>query len=158
MAANIVPLAFGTETDGSIIGPSQINGVVGIKATPGLTSCSGVIGTSETFDTVEPIARTLADTVIGLNAIVGPDERDWLTSSPEVRRELNYSLHLSEKATLKGAKFGLPIKRCWEFVSDDQKAAAIKVFEGMTRAGAEIIHVDYPCAEDRIAPNGKWDW
>lgn len=158
MAANIVPLTFGTETDGSIIGPAQINAVVGIKPTPGLTSRSGVIPSSETLDTVGPIARTVADAVVGLNAIIGEDERDQLTSSPEIQREIDYSHYLSKKEVLKGARFGLPISRCWEFVSEDQKAVALKVFEGMKKAGAEIIHVDYPCAEDRIAPNGKWDW
>jgi amidase len=158
VAANLVPLTFASETDGSITGPAQINAVVGIKPTPGLTSRSGVIPSSETYDTVGPIARTVADAVIGLNAIVDVDERDPLTSLPTVRREPDYSQYLSTKAALKGAKFGLPIKRCWEFVSNDQKAAALKVFEGMKEAGAEIIHVDYPCAEDRIALNGKWDW
>ena len=47
----------------------------------------------------------------------------------------------------------MPIKRCWDFVSDYQKAVAQKVFDGMKEAGAEMFHVDYPSAEDRIAPS-----
>lgn len=158
VSVNIVPLTLGTETDSSIAGPAQINAVVGIKPTPGLTSRAGVLPTSETMDTVGPLARTVADAALGLNIIASPDERDNLTRSPEVHREDDYTQFLSTKEVLKGAKFGLPINGCWSFVSEDQRAAAVKILDGMKHAGAEIIEVDYPSAEDRIAPNGKWDW
>lgn len=157
VAANYVPLAFATETDGSIVAPAQANGLVGIKPTPGLTSRNGVIPACVTMDTVGPIARTVQDAVIGLNVIVGIDERDPLTTTA-VNRDSDYSKYLSSKKILRGARFGLPIKGCWEFVSDDQKAAVQPLFDGMKAAGAEIIPVDYPCAQDRIAENGKWNW
>lgn len=54
VAANLVPLTFGTETDGSIAGPAQINAIIGLTSTLGLTSRDGVIPTSETMDTVGP--------------------------------------------------------------------------------------------------------
>ncbi|KAF2428738.1 amidase signature enzyme [Tothia fuscella] len=146
VAANLVPLTCGTETDGSIIGPAQINAIVGIKPTPGLTSRNGIIPASLSFDTVGLMARTLADAVIGMEAIMGEDGRDPLTKLSSVRRESNYSQYLNGKAGLKGARFALP------------KELVEKIFEGMKQAGAEILEMDYPCAEDRIAPNGKWDW
>ena len=158
VAANMVPLAIGTETDGSIAGPAQINGLVGIKPTPGLTSRRGTIPTSETMDTVGVLGKTVRDAVVGLNALVGADPDDPRTMSKAVLRHGDYASFMANKTVLKGAKFGLPIKRCWEFVSDDQKAVVTELFSHLKALGAEIFEVDYPCAEDRIAPNGKWNW
>lgn len=154
----MTPLALATETDGSIIGPAQINALVGIKPTPGLTSRKGVIPSRETTDTVGPVARSVADAVACLDAISGPDPTDPPSVSAEVRRETSYTGFLADRHALRGARFGLPVKRCWETVPDDQKKAAQRVFDAMQEAGAEIIPVDYPCAEERIAADGKWDW
>ncbi|KAF2657634.1 amidase signature enzyme [Lophiostoma macrostomum CBS 122681] len=158
VSTSIVPLTFATETDGSVAGPAQINAVVGIKPTPGLTSRDGIIPTSETMDTVGPMARSVRDAAIGLDSIVGTDTRDSLTESADVHREADYSKFVSTKEVLKGAKFGLPIKGAWSFVSDDQREVAQVILDGIKQAGAEIFEVDYPSADDRIAPNGKWDW
>ncbi|XP_077231437.1 putative amidase At4g34880 isoform X2 [Tasmannia lanceolata] len=76
VAANLVTVSLGTETDGSIICPSSFNSVVGIKPTLGPTSRSGVIPISPRQDTVGPICRTVSDAVYVLNAIVGFDSRD----------------------------------------------------------------------------------
>ena len=154
----MVPLTFGLETDGSITGPAQIYSVVGIKPTPGLTSRSGIIPSSQTLDTVGPLRRSVRDAVLGLNAIVGLDERDPLTTSASRHQEKDYTRLLSDKKSLRGAKFGLPIKRCWEFVKEDQKREATRIFDGIIEASGEIVNLDYQCAEDRIAANGKWDW
>ena len=158
VSANIVPLSFGTETDTSIIGPASINGIVGIKPTVGLTSRSGVIPISKSMDSVGSFGRTVRDAVHGLSAIVGTDDRDAMTcSSLRVQRQ-DYTKYWTTKASLKGARFGLPNKRCWEFVSKDIKPAACKVLEAIQEAGASIVEVDFPCAEDRIPADGKWDW
>ena len=61
VAANLVAVSLGTETDGSILCPASINGVVGIKPTVGLTSRAGVIPIAHSQDTVGPFARTVAD-------------------------------------------------------------------------------------------------
>ncbi|KAL1641870.1 hypothetical protein SLS61_009934 [Didymella pomorum] len=77
-------LAFGTlgtETDGSIVSPSQLNNIVGIKPTVGLTSRSLVIPISEHQDTVGPMARTVKDAAYILQAIAGPDQYDNYTSA-----------------------------------------------------------------------------
>lgn len=158
ITTNMVPLAFATETDGSIIGQAQINGLVGIKPTPGLTSRKGVIPSSETMDTVGSIGRCMADAVIGLDLIIGADPADARTTFPTVHREGNYSQFLATRKSLKGAKFSMPIKRCWDFVPDDQKKVVNKLLHAMEEAGAQVIPVDYPCANSRIAPNGKWNW
>ncbi|XAR59052.1 hypothetical protein NMG60_11014683 [Bertholletia excelsa] len=76
VAANMVAVSLGTETDGSILCPADYNSVVGIKPTVGLTSRAGVIPLSTRLDTVGPICRTVSDAVIVLDAIVGFDPRD----------------------------------------------------------------------------------
>ncbi|XP_068640498.1 probable amidase At4g34880 [Aristolochia californica] len=76
VAANLVMVSLGTETDGSILCPSSANSLVGIKPTLGLTSRSGVIPISPRQDTVGPICRTVSDAVHVLDAIVGFDSRD----------------------------------------------------------------------------------
>ena len=158
VSTNIVPVAFGTETDTSIIGPAMINGIVGIKPTVGLTSRSGVVPISETQDSIGPFGRTVADAVVGLDAMVGADERDPFTMVPERKQEKNYASFITDREALKGAKFGLPYKRCWELVPGDQKAVASLVFDAIKEAGAEIVEVDFPSYEDRIAEDGQWDW
>ncbi|KAL8719089.1 MAG: hypothetical protein Q9181_008108, partial [Wetmoreana brouardii] len=157
-SANIVPLSFGTETDSSIIGPALINGVVGIKPTPGLTSRSGVVPISYTMDTVGSFGRTVADAVGGLNVIVGQDDRDALTFTSECDKEEDYSRYIKSRKVLQGAKFGLPRKRCWDLVDEDQKTVALKLFNAITDAGATIVDTNFPCAEDRIPSDGEWDW
>ncbi|XP_042514948.1 probable amidase At4g34880 [Macadamia integrifolia] len=79
VAANLVTVSLGTETDQSIIQPCSLNGVVGIKPTVGLTSRSGVVPLSLRQDTVGPIARTVSDAVHVLDVIVGYDPRDEIT-------------------------------------------------------------------------------
>ncbi|XP_043715006.1 probable amidase At4g34880 isoform X1 [Telopea speciosissima] len=76
VSANMVAVSLGTETDGSIICPSDFNGVVGIKPTVGLTSRAGVIIISPRQDTIGPICRTVSDAVYVLDEIVGFDPRD----------------------------------------------------------------------------------
>ncbi|PRQ21926.1 putative mandelamide amidase [Rosa chinensis] len=80
VAANMVSVTLGTETDGSIICPASFNSVVGIKPTVGLTSRAGVIPISPRQDTVGPICRTVADSVHVLDIIVGIDRNDNATS------------------------------------------------------------------------------
>ena len=160
MSANIVPLAYGTETDTSIIGPAGISGVVGIKPTVGLTSRHGVIPTSNNLDTVGCFARTVADAAKGLSAIIGRDDNDDEMGhhAHAHAQDEDYAKYLASRGTLKGAKFGLPWTRFWDSVSPDQKALASKIFEAIEEAGAQVIRTDFPCAEERIGSDGAWNW
>jgi amidase len=158
ISANIVPLSFGTETDSSIVGPASINGIVGIKPTVGLTSRSGVIPISENLDTVGSFGRTVADAVHGLNMIVGADSRDPHTLATHRHQEENYLAFLSSKKALKGAKFGLSWYRCWELVPEDLKRVGSRIFDAIAEAGGEVIRVNFPCAEERIGSDGRWNW
>nr|XP_011457927.1 PREDICTED: putative amidase C869.01 isoform X2 [Fragaria vesca subsp. vesca] len=79
VAANLVAVSLGTETDGSILCPASFNSVVGIKPTVGLTSRAGVIPVTPRQDTIGPICRTVMDAVYVLDAIVGYDYKDQAT-------------------------------------------------------------------------------
>src|SRR5713226_3468846 len=82
VSANFTAVSIGSETDGSIVCPGNVNSVVGIKPTVGLTSRTGVVPISHTQDTVGPHARTVADAAAALNVIVSrtPDSNDPATS------------------------------------------------------------------------------
>lgn len=99
--------ALGTETDGSILSPSSVNNLVGIKPTVGLTSRALVIPISEHQDTVGPIARTVTDAAYILSIIAGKDQYDNYTQAqpfdtpPDYTKALNFS-------SLRGARIGVP--------------------------------------------------
>jgi len=76
VAANMTMVAVGTETDGSVVCPSGINGVVGIKPTVGLISRSGIIPIAHSQDTAGPMARSVRDAAILLGAMTGVDSND----------------------------------------------------------------------------------
>lgn len=100
----------------------------------------------------------MADAVHGLNAIAGLDDQDKFTLSSSRAQEEDYTKFLSLKTVLKGAKFGLPWKRCWEFVPQSHKDLASRVFDAITAAGGEILHTEFLCAEERIPEDGMWNW
>ncbi|KAE8667362.1 Pollen Ole e 1 allergen and extensin family protein [Hibiscus syriacus] len=79
VAANLVTVSLGTETDGSILCPASFNSVVGLKPTVGLTSRAGVIPVTPRQDTIGPICRTVSDAVYVLDAIAGFDSNDEAT-------------------------------------------------------------------------------
>lgn len=136
----------------------MVSGIVAIKPTVGLTSRGGVVPISETQDSVGPYGRCVADAARGLDAIAGADPDDEFTMAPERRQEKCYVDCLTSKKALKGARFGLPMKRFWELAPKPQRKVVAKVLQMIEDAGAEIIPVDMPCAEERIAPDGQWDW
>src|SRR5436305_4216275 len=72
-AANLCAIAIGTETDGSVVSPASVNGLVGIKPTVGLWSRTGIIPISKTQDTAGPMTRTVKDAVMLLVALAGED-------------------------------------------------------------------------------------
>lgn len=83
VAANLTVVAVGTETDGSVVCPSGINGIVGIKPTLGLISRSGIIPIAHSQDTAGPMARSVRDAAILLGAMTGVDDDDPATASPQ---------------------------------------------------------------------------
>ena len=105
VAANLATLAVGSETDGSIVSPASICSLVGIKPTLGVVSRNGIIPIAHSQDTAGPMARTVTDAAILLNALAGIDERDAITkeSAGKVPDYLKYL----DKDGLKGARIGV---------------------------------------------------
>jgi amidase len=106
VAANLCAAAVGTETDGSIICPSQTNGIVGIKPTLGLVSRSGIIPIAHSQDTAGPMARTVADAAALLNVLTGVDERDDATHASESHAHADYTQFLDQNG-MRGARIGV---------------------------------------------------
>jgi len=106
VSANLTTIAIGTETDGSIVCPSQTNGIVGIKPTVGLVSRAGVIPISSTQDTPGPMGRTVRDVAICLGALVGVDSTDEKTLASPGHFYRDYTQFL-KKDGLKGKRIGL---------------------------------------------------
>jgi amidase len=106
VAASFCAAAVGTETDGSIICPSQTNGVVGVKPTLGLVSRSGIVPIAHSQDTAGPMARTIEDVALLLGAMTGVDRRDVATRLSRQRGQRDYTQAL-DPAGLKGARIGV---------------------------------------------------
>ncbi|MGH7304365.1 MAG: amidase [Candidatus Rokuibacteriota bacterium] len=136
VAANLVAASIGTETDGSIICPAGVNGVVGIKPTVGLTSRAGVIPISVTQDTVGPFGRTVADAAAVLGALVGVDSRDPATQAGAGRAQTDYVKYL-ELNGLRGARIGVP--REGYFGYSPKADAVVNQAIDVLRAGGAVI-------------------
>lgn len=106
VAANLCTVAIGTETDGSIVSPSSVNGLVGIKPTVGLWSRWGIIPISKTQDTAGPMARTVKDAAIFLGALAGIDAQDSFTLASKGKAEADYSKFLDANG-LQGKRLGI---------------------------------------------------
>ena len=105
-AASLCTVSIGTETDGSIVSPASVNGLVGIKPTVGLWSRSGIIPISATQDTAGPMARTVQDAAILLGALTGIDPRDAVTEESKGKTLKDYTKFLDKKG-LKGKRIGI---------------------------------------------------
>jgi amidase len=105
-AANFCAVAVGTETDGSVVSPSQCNSLVGLKPTVGLLSRSGIVPISHTQDTAGPMCRTVRDVAILLGAMTGVDPRDPATSGSTGKGMADYTAALTPDG-LRGARIGV---------------------------------------------------
>lgn len=141
VSANLCMVAIGTETNGSIVCPSNNNGIVGIKPTVGLLSRSGIIPISFTQDTPGPMGRTVEDAVICLGAMTGIDPADSKTIASEGRSLTDYSECLNPEG-LNGKRIGL-IKNSGGF-SEKVDSLMVQAARDMKAHGAEIVEVEAP--------------
>jgi amidase len=136
VSANLVAVAIGTETNGSVVCPSSANGIVGIKPTVGLISRAGVIPISHTQDTAGPMARTVRDAVIVLGVIAGVDPRDPATAASEIRGLADYTPFL-EADGLRGMRIGVA-RRFLGFHAAVDRVVETAI-EAMGAAGAIVV-------------------
>jgi amidase len=148
IAANFATIGIGTETDGSIVCPSNANSLVGIKPTLGLVSRSGIIPIAHSQDTAGPMCRCVADAAILLGAITGIDPRDKATNASHGKASSDYTKFL-DKNGLKGARIG--VARKFFGISDKVDRLMNEAIDVMKQNGAIII-------DPADVPNsGKYD-
>ncbi len=141
VAAEYALLGLGTDTGGSIRGPSTANGVVGLKPTHGLLSRDGIIPLALSFDTGGPLARNVYDVAVALGVMTGVDAADPATKKSEGKFDTDYTKYLKVDA-LKGTRIG--IARDFLGADGDVDWVVEAALEAMRQAGATVIDVRYP--------------
>ena len=136
-AASLCAVAVGTETDGSIVSPSSNNSLVGIKPTVGLLSRSGIVPVAHSQDTAGPMARTVADAVALLGAMVGVDGGDPATRDSVRHRGRDYSA-LLDASGLRGARIGVVRNKLFGSSPAADRLAEAAIAD-MRKQGAVIV-------------------
>jgi amidase len=146
IAASLGMIGVGTETNGSIICPASVNGLVGLKPTVGLVSRTGIIPVAVSQDTAGPMARTVADAALLLTVLASVDPADPAGAAAEGRIS-DYLAGLKPDA-LKGRRFGV-LRQSMGYHPgvDTSMEAAIKA---LTAAGAVVV-------DATIADDGRWN-
>lgn len=139
VAAGFAWAAIGTETDGSITCPASVNGIVGFKPTVGLVSRTHVVPISHSQDTAGPMAHSVADAAMLLNAIAGSDPADPATAEADARK-VDYTAGLAA-ASLAGVRIGVLRKA----VGGNPDVAALfeTALADLRRAGAELVEIEF---------------
>jgi len=145
VAANLTVLAIGTETDGSVICPAGINGIVGIKPTLGLVSRSGIVPIAHSQDTAGPMARSVRDAAMLLTAMTGVDADDPATADAEVHHD--YSSNLTADG-LRETRIGV-IRSYYGAGSNPDVERILETSVEVLRAqGAEVVdNIEYDAGD-----------
>ncbi|WP_449599459.1 amidase family protein [Paenibacillus sp. Marseille-Q9583] len=138
VACNFCTVSVGTETSGSILNPGNLGSIIGIKPTVGLLSRSGILPLSNTQDTAGPMARTVRDAVLLLNAMLGNDTQDAAMGTNIGRTHKDYTVFLDENG-LQGARIGIPRDYYFEELTEEQLALFNASVDRMRELGATII-------------------
>ncbi|MGK6354892.1 amidase [Sphingomonas sp. DT-207] len=141
IAASLAAVAVGTETDGSVVCPAAMNGLVGLKPTLGLVSRTHVVPISHSQDTPGPMGRTVKDVALLFSAMIGSDPADLATASADKHRR-NHADGLRADA-LRGKRIGYwrPEMRA------DLGAAFDAALDKLRAAGATLVEVKMPKLE-----------
>ncbi len=141
IAAGFAPLGLGTDTGGSIRGPSSVNGIVGLKPTHGLVSRDGIIPLALSLDTGGPMARSVYDIAVSLGVMTGVDPADDATKKSAGKSHKDYTQFLKPDA-LKGARIG--VARDFTGADPDVDFIFEASLKAMQKAGATLVDVRYP--------------
>jgi len=148
IGANLAAIGIGTETDGSVVCPSNANSLVGIKPTLGLVSRAGIIPIAHSQDTAVPMCRTVTDAAILLAALTGVDMRDDATNAGAGKSQADYTKFLNEGG-LRGARIGVH-RKAFGF-NDAVDKLMNDCIDVIKRSGATVVDpADIPTA-------GKFD-
>ncbi len=141
VSANLCAFAIGTETDGSIVCPSNNNGIVGLKPTVGLISRSGIVPISFTQDTPGPMCRSVEDVAVCLGVMVGPDPNDTMTLDPKAKFYTDYTQFLRRDG-LMGKRIGFITNASGYHHKVDMLMK--KAISDLNRLGAQVFDVSLP--------------
>ncbi len=136
VSANLAAVAVGTETDGSVVCPSSMCGIVGIKPTLGLISRSGIVPIAHSQDTAGPMARTVRDAALLLGALTGVDPTDNSTQASSGKSYSDYTQFLDANG-LRGARIG--VARQYFNIGPAVTALMEECINVMRHAGAQIV-------------------
>ena len=136
VAASLCAAAVGTETDGSILSPASVCGVVGLKPTVGLISRRGIIPISYSLDTPGPMARTVRDCALLLAALTGADALDPAMRGSAAHTRQDYSSALDSNA-LNGARLG--VVRQFSGFHDGVEKIYLHALTALKSAGAVLL-------------------
>ena len=150
VAANFAATGMGSDTCGSIRVPAGHNNLVGLRPTQGLSSRSGIVPLSSTQDIGGPLARTIADLAIMLDATVGFDSTDASTSASAGQIPTSYRAGLRADA-LKGTRLGA-VRSLFGSVPEEAEVTAVvqRALDGVKKAGAEVMEVVIPGLEELL--------
>jgi amidase len=150
IGASFAAAGMGSDTCGSIRIPAANQNLVGLRGTHGLSSRSGVMPLSSTQDIAGPLARSVTDLAIVLDATVGEDPADPITKESAGRIPKSYRDALSADG-LKGARIGV-LRTLWGTAPEDDEVAGIvrKALDGFKAQGAEVIDVAVPGLDDLL--------
>ena len=139
VAANLCTVAIGTETNGSIVSPCSVNGLVGIKPTVGLLSRSGIIPISATQDTAGPMTRSVRDAAILLSVLTGVDEDDAVTSESKEKAKKDYTVYLDPNG-LKDKRIGIEKA----FLEGNKQIVDVykEAIEVLKKLGATVVEIE----------------
>jgi amidase len=147
IAANFAVAGMGSDTCGSIRIPAANNNLVGLRGTRGLASGRGIVPLSTTQDIGGPLARTLGDLALMLDATVGPDSGDPVTKLAEGHIPKSY-VDALQPGGLKGARLG--VLKLYFGPDEDGSTVVRTAIEDMKKAAAEIVEVDVPGLEELL--------
>jgi len=149
LAAAMVPLSVGTDSGGSIRGPANFCGIVGLKQTYGRVSRHGVTTLAWTLDHAGPMTRTVADAALVLQAIAGHDPRDPSTTKDEVP---DYSRALT--GDIRGLRIGVPVRFLADGLAPEVERAYRAALMTLRGLGTTLVDVDVPHAQ--YATSAGW--
>ncbi len=144
-SASLAAAAVGTDTTGSVIAPSNVNGTVGMRPTVALISRRGIIPVSSFQDTSGPMGRTVRDVAMMLTAMAGSDPADPASTGADANKAADYAAGLSADA-LKGKKIG--IIRGFSGYNDTTKPVFDAAVEVLKAQGAETVDIPLEIFED----------
>ncbi|MFN7918264.1 MAG: amidase family protein [Vicinamibacterales bacterium] len=157
VAASFAAAGMGSDTCGSIRNPASHNNLVGLRGTQGLSSRVGIVPLSSTQDIGGPLARSIADLAVMLDATVGTDPADPTTAVAMGRIPSSYRAAL-KGATLAGVRIGV-VRSLFGDAAEDREVGAVvqRAVDAIREAGAEVSDVTIPGLDDLLRDSSMID-